>query len=1555
VDGNIDTEGTLIAETGIDVGGTSELGGDVTAEANDVDLGGDVTLTADVVITGANVNVTGNVDGAFDLTLAGTSDVSGTIGTTIVDLTVNTGPLTAGTIDITGNLDANQNVETDTGAINVDGSIDTEGTLIAETGIDVGGTSELGGDVTAEGGGATFTGAVTLTANVTLSVGGDLVFGTTVDSDAIGTPREVTVSNAVNATFTGVIGNVAPLASLRQTTGTGTTAFNGGTVNGDVNVTTDSITLSTATLTTNSTTAGGSSLNSQDSVTMNSGLDATASTISILANQDGAGGDDFLQTAGGLCTTTNDTATAVTITVGGAAGNGADARIRAITVGTTDGRVTVTATGGAIIDEDNDDATAEITAGQAVLSAADGIGTGANHFDVTVTSADVVNTTSGGIFVTDTADGLTLAAIVGANAVDNGAGAAAPSNSGEIRASSPLTIRNDAITSGGMTYTATDSAAAGDDLTVTNNATVRDTTAALTLNGGDDVDIQSGTPLYAATTLTIDADSVAGDSDGATVTIAGDVHEKQRVEITGGPTGGTFTLSFGTTAPTTTADIPYDATGVQVRDALITLGDIGPGNVSVAGGPLPGTPVEVVFVGTLAETDVAEMTTTSSLTGGTAPAVTVATAFNGGIPALMAADVRINTGNDNDTILLSTVALELDTIQATNSFNVNAGGNEAQTRTISVGGAPASDACSAEFQEDQDDKTIGDVLILYDTNRTVQRTYTVTSANVQVDPIGTFGAGGTLEYLSVETLQIVGGSANDTFDLQNGGLPDVVQIDGGTGGQDDYVNIAGTANDDSVTIDTLGGGAPFELTGIDRFTVQGGGGDDVINNKTSIPYVVEGGGGNDTIVSGAATLVPPREHVFMEGGSGDDTLIGSGGNIVFNGGPGTDSVQIGPGDNNIIVAAEVICSGTGGCGLATAARDSLTSVDVCLWLTCNFQSAVDLNATITQDVQQEREDAVAPVGSNLIGTQVGDGLDVGTGIYMSLVKNPTAVGSDGQVAELPGSETWIHEWDSYWVELWTRTTDASGVTAASVDLAYDPQYFTATEIDHGSVYVNETSGSIDDGVGLVSSVGGGTVRTDVGGDGAGYALLGRVKFESLPEDQVPVDAVNQFIGPYDLGLDLSNPHVEVAGDTAVEPGLGRSADTELWAVVYDIDDDDRIGFGDFAYFANAFQESVAVSDSPFALALDFDRSGRVDFGDFAYFTTNFQQQKGSAVDLQFPTSFTQRWTGNIDNLDGTVDVGDMLDAATATWQHALELDEPIDVQLVFHEFDDAQLGEARILDVDPDGRPVAGRVTIDNDAAGLGWYASQGEPVPTGKYDLYTVLLHEIGHTLGFTPAYAGFDSYVQQQDDGSNLFVAPGFTATLDADAQHLAGEAHPDDLMNATLDPGTRKYPSQADAAILNFAYAAAAAGATGFDPGVVSMDAALFATVQAGDVSEASTLQVPQQVSGDSQSPDRDPAWTSLDARVQYQLVTDYGLSQPRRHDSAVIQTAAEPSEPADDGRMFPWHELARDGWQAADLLTEIKTTTLANSDTNETLDAIFAEWDEDGIFGPGFFGG
>ena len=72
----------------------------------------------------------------------------------------------------------------------------------------------------------------------------------------------------------------------------------------------------------------------------------------------------------------------------------------------------------------------------------------------------------------------------------------------------------------------------------------------------------------------------------------GGTNEKQTLALSGTPTSGTFTLSFG---GQTTSAIAYNATAAAVASALNALGSIGAGGVACTGGALPGANVVVEF------------------------------------------------------------------------------------------------------------------------------------------------------------------------------------------------------------------------------------------------------------------------------------------------------------------------------------------------------------------------------------------------------------------------------------------------------------------------------------------------------------------------------------------------------------------------------------------------------------------------------------------------------------------------------------------------------------------------------------------------------------------------------------------------------------------------------------------------------------------------------------------------------------------------------------------------------------------------------------------------
>lgn len=138
-------------------------------------------------------------------------------------------------------------------------------------------------------------------------------------------------------------------------------------------------------------------------------------------------------------------------------------------------------------------------------------------------------------------------------------------------------------------------------------------------------------------------------------------NEVQRITITGTPTGGNFTITF---SGQTTGNIAYNADATAVLTALEALSNISIGDVSTSGGPFPGQPVDVLFAGQYANTDVALMTTSDSFTGGSSPASAVAERIKGGENEVYLAAIK-NNGDSTVTMYKVDVSTGVYTSVAT--------------------------------------------------------------------------------------------------------------------------------------------------------------------------------------------------------------------------------------------------------------------------------------------------------------------------------------------------------------------------------------------------------------------------------------------------------------------------------------------------------------------------------------------------------------------------------------------------------------------------------------------------------------------------------------------------------------------------------------------------------------------------------------------------------------------------------------------------------------------------------------------------------------------------
>ena len=222
------------------------------------------------------------------------------------------------------------------------------------------------------------------------------------------------------------------------------------------------------------------------------------------------------------------------------------------------------------------------------------------------------------------------------------------------------------------------------------------------------------------------------------------------------------------------------------------------------------------------------------------------------------------------------------------------------------------------------------------------------------------------------------------------------------------------------------------------------------------------------------------------------------------------------------------------------------------------------------------------------------------------------------------------------------------------------------------------------------------------------------------------------------------------------------------------DDNGSINFNDLSTFISFYGSSVIDASSGLAWSLDFDKSGEINFKDLTHLIANYNLSKTSSEQVSFPPNFPKEWYGSELTTDGQAPLNDLIDAAVNEWRTATGNDD-LTVQVLVTDLEGQQLGESHILELDENGIPVKGRVYIDDDAAGLGWYSSieglsfdeNGQAIAgsaaEGRYDLYTVLLHEIGHAAGFTTGYSAFSSHIETAGSGQLQFVGSGLCGITD------------------------------------------------------------------------------------------------------------------------------------------------------------------------------------------------
>ncbi|QEG33135.1 choice-of-anchor Q domain-containing protein [Bythopirellula goksoeyrii] len=234
---------------------------------------------------------------------------------------------------------------------------------------------------------------------------------------------------------------------------------------------------------------------------------------------------------------------------------------------------------GAIVDAINN-SDIKVEAQSIVLEAGEGVGTAANAIETATQELFTLNTLSGTIHVVN----LGALEVTGLEAV----GAAI------IEATSPLTISGNITVGADSTFTATDSSAAGDDLTIASGVTIDANGSELTFNAGDNFDFAAGASIIDGANVTVNVDTPDADAPdvGSSVTVLGTITAMQ-LTLNGGEDEDSFLIVPSVDTPIqvnggnpTTA--PGDRLIVEqlggIADAVVPAGSPTSGTISFSAG-----------------------------------------------------------------------------------------------------------------------------------------------------------------------------------------------------------------------------------------------------------------------------------------------------------------------------------------------------------------------------------------------------------------------------------------------------------------------------------------------------------------------------------------------------------------------------------------------------------------------------------------------------------------------------------------------------------------------------------------------------------------------------------------------------------------------------------------------------------------------------------------------------------------------------------------------------------------------------------------------------------
>ncbi|WP_105355748.1 MULTISPECIES: hypothetical protein [Pirellulaceae] len=226
---------------------------------------------------------------------------------------------------------------------------------------------------------------------------------------------------------------------------------------------------------------------------------------------------------------------------------------------------------------------------------------------------------------------------------------------------------------------------------------------------------------------------------------------------------------------------------------------------------------------------------------------------------------------------------------------------------------------------------------------------------------------------------------------------------------------------------------------------------------------------------------------------------------------------------------------------------------------------------------------------------------------------------------LPETMDRTHEWDRFVVEVWLRGEgqEPIDIQDMKLDLGYRTDLTSAVDVEFGRSFDGQGTFQLDDQAGQVRDIhatSSGVSLTDTD-----RVLFARIHFQAVPQfgDNVRMDFATGSVGPYSLELASENI-AAMSADQQVTAVADTMPELGILPVIYDLNEDQKIGIADFAQFIKVYGETTESGTDGMKWFADFNKSYAVGLADFSHFIANYGKSYFDE-NITFPTNYPEAW------------------------------------------------------------------------------------------------------------------------------------------------------------------------------------------------------------------------------------------------------------------------------------------------------------------------------------------